>query len=313
MQNPSHHTMNNIKQSDTTIIGSLMRQCKLAALGIPMLFLLAGCGEPPKNEIKQALVDKLPSYFIITQFDVANRARKTDKYDNTVHFTLFKAEIKVEEATYKKDKEDKEGTVVIIPVHKAGDTMFIRGKAASLKEGKTWNTDIDLEDFYLTAQGQTLGAFASKRIIIKGTQEELVYLEEQREIERKTQEARKQALEVQRQELEAREKEMKKMITQMAELLPGRWRYVSPDGHKSIIEYKLDGTYRVTNENGYSENGTWSVDKDFRLYTVICTKVREQTYPATKENFNILSIAQDRFVIKSTTGKYPEVVLTRVK
>lgn len=142
---------------------------------------------PSATDLEGALRTQMPPFIRIAQFSVEAIENIGTKVEPSWH-ARFRARITTESPTFLEDGSEDSGVVFLRPVRKAGDAIEIFGKSMSSLQAGVWHTTTELEGNPISALGQPQTAFSQRKTIIRGTQAEVAYREEQEALRRAEQE-----------------------------------------------------------------------------------------------------------------------------
>lgn len=265
---------------------------------VAVLLFLTACSKDPQpstSEIEQSLATQLPAFARVSSFSIEAMQNIGTKVDPEWH-ARFRAKLKVLSDTFAPDGTDNSGMTHLRVVKRNGEAIEMFGKSTSKLYAGAWRTSLEFEGQPIEALGQPESAFATKKVVIRGTKAEKDYLAEQEKFQRAVEAAAQRAIE-----------ERQKMLAEAPKLLIGTWR-----GENSQWTYNEDGTGTTKFDNGHTSKSKWSVDGDILTDTVIERNGQPLQEPQIFRS-KILEITKGTFVWKSLDHQQGEWHATKIK
>jgi hypothetical protein len=158
--------------------------CSRIILIVVFCLMLVSCSKDPLSsgpdgaDLKKRFSTELPAYVGVDSFDVQASENIGSKVEPKF-VSRFKATIKLNADTFL--ESGREGTVVFVAPHlKSGEKREVYGKAVSGYHGGSWQTAFQLDSNPVPGLGTPRDAFGATRVIVKNSEEETLYREQQK-------------------------------------------------------------------------------------------------------------------------------------
>jgi hypothetical protein len=253
--------MNQFQMKTSELVVALLT----AFVATSSLLMLSCASEPQPSDsyIEKALGTQLPAFTRLSKLSVEAKQNLGTKVE-PVWQARIRATITIASDTFALENEYSEVTFVQ-PVKRSGETIEVFGKSVSKLYAGAWRTTIELDGQPIATLGQPLSAFGSKKVIVRGSQEEKQY------------------------------------FADASKLLVGGWRGDSGE----VTTYDADGTRTLKYEGSYigtSSKGTWSIDSGVLTSVSVEEDGKPLGNPKTNR-YTILEITGKNFVFKTSDGK----------
>jgi hypothetical protein len=265
-----------------------------------VLLFLNGCSKDPQpgtSEIEQSLAIQLPAFARVSGFSIEAMQNIGTKVDPVWH-ARFRAKVKVLSDTFAPDGTDNSGMTHLRVVKRNGEAIEMFGKSTSKLYAGAWRTLLEFEGQPIEALGQPESAFATKKVVIRGTKAEKDYLAEQEKFQRALEAAAQRAIE-----------ERQKMLAEAPKLLIGTWR---DETNQYTFTFNEDGTETQITDSGHTTRNKWSVDGDIITQTVI-ERDGQPSQETRIYRSKILEITKGTFVDKEIGDRQKEWHATKIK